>query len=298
MFWSFIIVLPTIFITHKVMSYYYPKETKNITMKTSWNALELCSNFEIYISNVYNKIKLYLPSVFEKKNEPIITFVKDGDEIVIYSLSEFINIQRRGKIILKYDFVLYEIPLPLYDKYDKYILRYENHNDIMHLEYQNSVNTFDLNMIQITFKNSGNTYKIDFGRNNFNMDGNILFDRNFIKWYLNMHHSYCLDDDDKYDITFIDHNMNSITLPYYCYIIIDKKNYKIINDTSFNSDENIDDLIIHHIDSSLESSLNTEDTDTEDVEDTDTEDVEDTDTEDTDTEYINPNIITQETIIN
>ena len=45
--------------------------------------------------------------------------------------------------------------MPLYDKYDKYILRYENHNDIMHLEYQKSVNTFDLNMIQITFKNSG-----------------------------------------------------------------------------------------------------------------------------------------------
>ena len=41
-----------------------------------------------------------------------------------------------------------------------------------------------------------------------------------------------IDDSDEYIITFIDHNMNYITLQNDCYIVIDKNNYKIINNVS------------------------------------------------------------------
>ena len=257
MFWAFIMTIPTIIITHKIINYYYPIDSKQLAIKTAWNALELCSRFEIYFSNIYNKIKYYIPQLCNNPH-PTITFIGDGHEIVTYSLSEFTNIIKNGKIILKYDFVLYEIPIIFqdkYDKYDKYTLRYENHIDIMNIEYHNSANTFDLNMIQFTFKKSKDTYKIDFGKNNFNIDGNILFDRKFIKWYLNKKHSVILNEDDEYNITFIDHNMNYINLPQYCYIIIDKKNYNIINDISDDNLNMIDDLIIEHNDSSLSSSV-------------------------------------------
>jgi hypothetical protein len=64
------------------------------------------------------------------------------------------------------------------------------------------------------------------------VSGNVLFDRPFIKWYLNIFKNIVLDNEDKYVITFIDHNMNYITLPDYCYLLVKKKNYDIINDVS------------------------------------------------------------------
>ena len=259
MFWTFLFTIPIIYVSHKFINDYYQNDLKQITMKYGWNTLELCSHWEIYFSNIYKKIKYYIP-VFFNKPQPIITFISNGEEIVKYSLSEFIKIQRNGKIILKYDFVLYELPIVTndeYNKYDKYILRYENHNDILHLEYNSSVNTFDFNMIHFTFKETNNTYKIDFGRNNFNMNENILFDTKFLKWYMNINYSITIDDDDKYDITFIDHNMNYITLPNYCYIIIDKMNYKIVNDIS-NNDLNVtDNLIVQHSDNNSLSNSTT-----------------------------------------
>ena len=61
------------------------------------------------------------------------------------------------------------------------------------------------------------------------MSGNILFDRVFLKWYLNKYCNTLLDSTDKYIITFIDHDMNYITLQDYCYLLIKKNGYDIVN---------------------------------------------------------------------
>jgi len=231
MIWGFLFTIPIIVVTHKLMSYFYPERMRKLTRKTGWNTLELCSRAEIYISKFYNKIKYYLPNILS----PNITFINDGDEILNYSLSEYITIQKNQENTLKYDFVLYEvniITMDNYSKYDKYTIRYDSENDIMPFEYKDSENTLDLNMIQLTFKETMTPYKIDFGRNNFNISGNILFDRKFLKWYMKINYSIVLDDSDEYIITFIDHNMNYITLQNDCYIVIDKNNYKIINNVS------------------------------------------------------------------
>jgi hypothetical protein len=59
--------------------------------------------------------------------------------------------------------------------------------------------------------------------------GNILFDRKFLKWYMNKYHKITIKNDDKYSVTFIDHNMNYIILNDTKHIIIKTNNYDVID---------------------------------------------------------------------
>ena len=76
---------------------------------------------------------------------------------------------------------------------------------------------------------SDNPITIDLGRTQYMINGNVLFDRPFLKWYLNMRCHTVLDEEDKYVVTFIDHEMNYITLPDYCYLLVKKNGYDIVN---------------------------------------------------------------------
>jgi hypothetical protein len=232
-----------LFISYKVGEYFYPGILKKKLMRSSWNTLELYSRVEIYVSKLYNHYSAYLPQFFVRKPQPTVTFIHNGDEIVKYTDVELIYYSVNNKIDFKYDFVLYETPIKnvsKYDKYDNYVERYEKHQDLPHVNFYSMLNsptsniynankTFELNMIQFTFKNSSNVYAIDLGRNQFTNRGNILFDRPFLKWYLKKYKQVKLNDDDKYTVTFIDHDMNYIILPHYCYILINKNGYDIIN---------------------------------------------------------------------
>jgi len=229
MFWTGIVILSPIIVLTAVktaIDYVYPGKIKTAAMKIGWHSMEICSKIEIYVTKLYKK---YTPSRL-KPPTPQLTIVYDGNEIGKYTMNEFIN-KRKAIYNRNYDFILYEIPIEKendYDKYDKYVLRYEAIADVMHIEY-NSLKGFELNMIQMIINgNKNKTYNIDFGRSQYILNGNILLDRNFLKWYLNTKYDKILNDEDHYTVTFIDHNMNYITLTHECYLLIKKNNYDII----------------------------------------------------------------------
>jgi hypothetical protein len=183
---------------------------------------------EIYVSKLFSEqLSKMLEPIPQK---PLLTIVYDGNPISNYSFDEFLK-NRKKLYNMNYDFILYEIPInkkDKYDKYDKYVLRYETIADVINVEY-NSLKSFDLNMIQITINdNKDNIYNIDFGRTQYIINGNILLDRSFLKWYLNMNFDVLLQDEDRYCVTFIDHNMNYVTLTEKCYLLIKKNYYDII----------------------------------------------------------------------
>jgi hypothetical protein len=233
MFWTAVLMIVPTFIFTQVTDYLYPGKLRRIAMKTSWKAMEICSKIEIYASKLYNN---YIPAFIKYKPQSRIKFIYDGVATANYTFNEFLT--QKNKIKMNYDFILYEIPITKkdnYTKYDKYVLRYENINDVIHSEY-NSLKCFELNVIQITINDSLEV-PIEFGRNQYMMNGNVLFDRKFLKWYLNIYSTIILGEKDKYVVTFIDHNMNYITLPDYCYILIKKNSYDIVNEVSVNNDE-------------------------------------------------------------
>ena len=236
-----IISIPTIYLTNKIIKYLLPtnnnNKKNNILIKLGWKTLNLLSWFEIHINNIYNKIKNYLPILNKQINNPRIKFIFEGNEINNYEIN---NSVYTNTFPDKYDFVLYELPLSDKElKYDKHIIRYSVHSDIMEIEY-NAQNDFNLLSIQIDIKNNKNksvTYEINFGRTNYYIDGNILFDYKFLQWYLNTFNKVKLAKDDKYTVTFIDNNMNYITLHENEFILINKKNYDIIK-TDTTTDKN------------------------------------------------------------
>ena len=171
--------------------------------------------FLLFIYFFYNikKINLY------KNPEAILKIIYNGEEIANYTFEEFLN--NKNSIIC--DFILYSIQV----KNDTYVLRYESIEDVLEVEYT-SLKCLELTDVNIII-NDSETYPIDFGRHQYYINGNVLFDRKFLKWYLNVFCNSRLAEMDDYKVTFRDHEKKLITLPDYCYLLIKRNKYIIIN---------------------------------------------------------------------
>lgn len=66
--------------------------------------------------------------------------------------------------------------------------------------------------MQIRIHRCNQDIKVDFGRNNFLIRGNKIMDNYFIRWYLERYHDHELSADESYTISFINQEMNYVTL--------------------------------------------------------------------------------------
>jgi hypothetical protein len=235
MFWSIIIIPITGFFTKKVVDYFYPNKINEIVQKYSYNCgwiiLEKISWCETYLYNFYYRYKEYIPFSININNQQII-FVKDGEEIEKLKFNEFMIKQTNKDILSEYDFILHHIPIQTIDKYDKYascVKRYNNSNDIVEYSFVKAPKCIEFTMVVLSIKNSHKTYCIDYGNKQFNINGNVLYDCSFLKWVLKKYHNISITDSDEYTLSFIDHNMNYITIPNTCYILLENDEYKLVN---------------------------------------------------------------------
>jgi len=91
--------------------------------------------------------------------------------------------------------------------------------------------------IQIIYKNK--TYNVDFSKDNYYINNNILFDMAFVKWYLNHAYGVIIEGTEDYTCTIMDQEVNCISLDSSSKIIIDSEGYRIEK----NNIEQIDDRI-------------------------------------------------------
>jgi hypothetical protein len=249
MFWNIAFVsVPIVYISYTIFEKLYPGRTKQCFITSTWNMLQCCSYFEIKAVALYNKLRSFFP---ERINEPesIITFVKDGIEIDKYEVNAFLSLKKHNdlpKESCDADFILYELPVVKSkiksDKFTTCIVRYEHHEQIAKIEY-NALNDFKFSVIQFNLKESSeNVTSINFNDVQYLVQGNIMFDRKFLKWYMYKNYWVVISDDDEYNVTFIDHNMNYVILDHNKYIVIKKNAYDIIdlNDKD-NKDNQIED---------------------------------------------------------
>ena len=224
------LTVPVAYITNKIINSFYPGTMKKYCVYYGWYVLEFCSRVEIKLQIAYTMVRPYFPS--SKKDETtMITLIKDGEEIQKHNFNEFISLRETGNIIEgTYDFILYELPIPNNYKYDKYMLRYNHHKNIMKIEY-NAMNEYNFNSIQFKFNGTESIYNINFNKIQFMVNGNILFDRDFMKWFMLKYNNAIVQDEDKYSISFIDHNMNYSVLSESDHIVVKNKTYEIVNAT-------------------------------------------------------------------
>lgn len=233
MFWPTLAIatMPIAYVTNKLIDYLYPGKFNAYCAYYGWYVLEFCSRVELKAQQSYRYVSHYFPALNGKKKEEetFITLVKDGEEISKHEFTEFMKLKEAGSIMTgSYDFILYELPISNNDKYDRYIVRYNKHEDVLQIEY-NALNEFNFNVMQFKFKDVDVTYNIHFNKNQFTVNGNILFDRDFLKWYMNKYHNAIVQNEDKYTVSFIDQAMNYTVLTENNYIVIKNKSYDIIN---------------------------------------------------------------------
>jgi len=88
----------------------------------------------------------------------------------------------------------------------------------------------------------GDEYEIDLSENDYMLEGNRLFDKTFIKYWLKNYSQEELMDDDIYCVTFFDQDMEQVTIDEGSYIILTKDSYKIEREDD--SVENLNDECI------------------------------------------------------
>ena len=251
---------------YKFINYYCPEKMNTYLYKSGWNTLELISQCEIYAENTYDAVKEYLPAAWLTK-KAYVKCIQDGEEVGNYEINEFLvrkaNVaaeeaataaqasaadeatgadeaaavvadEQFKTLLKKTDFFLYEIPASARDKkYDTYVLRYDNVEEIFEIKHQTDLCSVKFDVIRFEFKNSVRVYNIKFGKQQYIIPGNRLFDRNFLKWFMKTHHNLTLKEEDKYLISFIDQEMNYVSFDEHSYILIKKDSYEQKNTKAF-----------------------------------------------------------------
>ena len=229
MIWNITLLsLPVAYFSYKWLERVYPNKTKKFLMAQGWKVIQLCSYVEIKAVAAYKKIRTYFPETVQKR-EPIITIIKDMVEVDRYNVNEFLALKNNNNLPpYEYDFILYELPIVGHDKFSKCMVRYNHIDAIAKIEY-NALNDIRFSAIRFNFKDPEQMIGINFNENQFLSQGNVVFDLAFLKWYLYKYHYIVISDEDKYTITFIDHNMNYVILDENKHIVIKKNDYDIID---------------------------------------------------------------------
>lgn len=182
------------------------------------------------IINFFIKIINYCYNLFfgvnPEEDASLLKLIYEGEEVRQFKSGECIIPDD-----VKCDFILYEYPIENHAKYDKVVYRYGSLKDFLFLKYieVNSLAYLEFTDIKVAINGSDCPIPIDFGRTQYLLPGNVLFDREFVKWYLRDKHDIKLEDEDCYTITFVDHEQQPVILPDYCYLLLKKKSYDIVN---------------------------------------------------------------------
>jgi len=129
-----------------------------------------------------------------------------------------------------YDMILYNQYIKPADntnnKFKCNVIRLNNCINRNYLKIPNII-VSNIKFIDIKVSYNDKQYNIDFGVDNYYIVGNVLFDRTFITWYLNVYHLVFIDSKDEYICHILDNTVNFIQIDSSSYIRIDKDGYCI-----------------------------------------------------------------------
>lgn len=172
-------------------------------------------------NRINNIIEPLIVLLFEKEEEQNILIIKDGN---IVDKTSYMYIKNYNNCS-DYNMIFYEWELLENDKYDNYVLRFSNINEV---NDKFKISKVSLLAIELCMKrdHGEELYAIDFKKNNYYVVNNILFDRDFLKyWCINF---LKLELSDNYEISFFDNYMEHHTLKHNQSIKILPDNFEII----------------------------------------------------------------------
>jgi len=198
---------------------------KNRLIKCLWYYMKcktiIEKKYNLISKKVTNIIDPLFILIFEKKEDQNILLIKGGD---IVDKTSYMYIKNYNSIS-DYNMVLYEWELPENDKYDNYVLRFSKINEVNDKFKTSKVSLLAVELSMKT-DDCDEVYAIDFKKNNYYIVNNILFDKDFLKYWCNNILKIDLSDD--YEISFFDNNMEHYTLKQNQSIKILQDDFEII----------------------------------------------------------------------
>ena len=172
----------------------------NVLTKTLWR-LEKCN---LIIKCNIDKLKKKFNNNnidYEFYNDEL-EYIKDDKIVLKINNKKYNNIKNFLNYNIEYDFVVHTI----YKTDDNIYIQILKNIDEINYDYKIS----KLKFIYIDFcMNSDEENKIVIDKNYiFNIIGNVVFDRSFMKWFLSKYHNISLNDE-RYTINTIDSNIVS-----------------------------------------------------------------------------------------
>lgn len=198
---------------------------KNRLIKCLWYYMKcktiIEKKYNLISKKVTNIIDPLFILIFEKKEDQNILLIKGGD---IVDKTSYMYIKNYNSIS-DYNMVLYEWELPENDKYNNYVLRFSKINEVNDKFKTSKVSLLAVELSMKT-DDCDEVYAIDFKKNNYYIVNNILFDKDFLKYWCNNILKIDLSDD--YEISFFDNNMEHYTLKQNQSIKILQDDFEII----------------------------------------------------------------------
>jgi len=224
-----ILSLPAMFL-YKYIRANYPNETLHLIQQSVWFALKVETQLKIsfnrtgrYLNN--NIWKPLYSLICPVNEEQHITFIRNGKEIAHMSHNDFFQTTE----FPSYDFVIYNIDNNLIRYNDVNLLKQQG-DDIQFVKSSVKFLTVEISIFSDAYDNQyDNQFTISFEGDNFYIENNILFDKPFIKWYLNKYHNFDIDINTpggfNYTVNLIDDNIKCITLTDDECIILTESSY-------------------------------------------------------------------------
>ena len=206
---------------------YFPIQTIRLRSYLIWQGLKVFTLFELQANKYIIKGKTLLDTFFPNKARlEDVHFIHNG--IVVNSYNSSCFIENNKEVFPECDFILFY--LHTNGKYNYNVVRFPDVTTFINSYNNNCIEEYTPSSIKflgmkININNS--TVDINFGKNNFYMNGNVLFDRSFVKFYLNTFHEITLKDHEDYKITFIEPDMEIMTIKEEHYIQLSDDAYHI-----------------------------------------------------------------------
>jgi len=242
MFYLIAATLPILYFSRDFILNQLNKERiNNLSVKIGIGMMDTYSKIEFYAGKIHKVTKNYISGLYnDPMNKHTVVFVHNGEEIAKYKLYE----TKRSTFIepAKYDFVLYITPHGTDSSNDETcVYRYAKYADIKNASTDTkcastdtkcastdtkceSTDTVDtVEMVRNSLSKTNELYllalrinlheppntefiHIRFDEQHIYMEGNVLFDRPFVKWVLNTKKNIKLGEDDTYTVSFINTN--------------------------------------------------------------------------------------------
>lgn len=210
----------------------------DIKMKVFENFIYVKTNLES-INNTY-LLPILKDMGFGK--EDTLVFIKDGKEILKIKTEKYESIKHGNDD--NFDMIFRCVPNEDDDYDQEYDVKICKTLSEIEDDLVLSNISFLSPKVQINYNEDGNDYEecFDFDNlfinNNLYVENNELFCYDFIEWFLLKNKEFVLSSEDKYKVSFIDHNMNVVELSNGETILIEKDDY-VINDGGSKKNEEV-----------------------------------------------------------